>query len=167
MSWHRDPQGTIVLIRLPWRGNAPYLLLGSVVWLGALWQLGYARAPGAVGALLCLPVLVALYVAAVGWLNRWIVNFDAELLSVRMGPLPWKRSTSLPTSQLSGLGLDKTEGRGGAASTYIVEARTGDGRTRPLLGGLHKPAAVRVLDILTTNFPRQAGETHAESTSAQ
>jgi hypothetical protein len=55
---------------------------------------------------------------------------------------------------VTGLGLDKTVGRGATASSYTVEARLGDGRKFAVLRGLHKPAAVRALDIMTSNFPR-------------
>lgn len=163
VSWHRDDESTILRIRVPWHRNTPYLGLAAVAWLAAVWNLGYLKASAPMGALAILPALPLLYLFLVGWLHRWTLTFNSDILSVTAGPLPWKGKTSLRTRELTTLGLDKVMGRHGRPATYTLEARLADGTARAVLRGLYKPAAVRVLDILAANTPREAGDSTSPS----
>ena len=74
-----------------------------------------------------------------GFVNRTTIEVTNDTLSIRHGPLPWPGRRALATERIKQLYCGSklsSSRRGGASTTYEVNALLQDGRTVRLLSGL-------------------------------
>ena len=82
------------------------------------------------------------YGVLAGFINRTVISFDRQQLSVRHGPLPWWGNRAVPIREIRQLFTKESNVKKNGASTYNLFYTTADGRAKKLLSGLDSPDTV-------------------------
>lgn len=145
-----DCDATTLTLVKRWRTAAVgCLLVFALFWNGfiAAWVLGTGHVPGGLGlvfGLFSIPfVLVGLgllYACAATLVNRTTITASASVLSVHVGPLPWRRTPDLDPSDLEQIyAQTKTSTTDSGTSTWgVVTARLRGGVRKPIAGSIRK-----------------------------
>jgi len=142
-----DSDATTMRIVKRWRTAAVGCLVVFAVFWNAflvLWNLGVSQAGGIaiVFHLFSIPfVLVGLgliYLCAATFVNRTTITASASVLSVRVGPLPWRGNLDVDPSEIEQLYVEtKTRSsKNGTSSWSVVAVRMRGGVRRTLVGSV-------------------------------
>lgn len=144
-----DCDATTLTIVKRWRTAAVgCLLFFALLWNGfiAFWNFGVSHAGGIaiVFHLFSIPFvligLALLYACAAVLVNKTTISASANVLSVRVGPLPWRGTPDLDPSDLEQIyAQTKTSTSDSGTSTWgVVTARLRGGVRRPIAGTVRK-----------------------------